>query len=136
MGRPRVYGLDTGYPGARSYRDAHFHEWAMIVGDRVRRLRRARGWTLTELAKTVRRPDGGRYNPGYFSKLERGIGHAPLIAYLGVADALEVEPGRLLGPDDVFDEVSEAEMTLIEALREAQVAPGEAIVRVFARSHG
>jgi transcriptional regulator with XRE-family HTH domain len=108
----------------------------MIVGDRVRRLRRDHGWTLIDLARNVRRPDGGHYDPSYFSKLERGIAFAPLHAYLEVADALGVEPARLLGPDDVFKEVSEAEMTLIRVLRAAAIEPSEAIHRLLGSPDG
>jgi hypothetical protein len=47
-----------------------------------------------------------------------------------VAEALEVEPGRLLGPDDVQLEISEAEMTLVDLVRRIRISPAEAIARL------
>jgi hypothetical protein len=71
-----------------------------------------------------------------FSKLERGIALAPLFAYLGIADAFEIPPGRLLGPDDAFKELDAAEATLIAVIRETGVSPAEAIVRIVGSSSG
>jgi transcriptional regulator with XRE-family HTH domain len=138
MGRPvtRVFGYETGYRGARLRIDSHFHEWAMIVGDRIRRLRKERGWTLYDAAMRIPRPDGGTYTPGYIGKLERGVAYAPLYVYLMIAEVYEVHPGRLLGPDDVFNETTEAEMTLIRVVREAGIEPSDAILRVLRPSPG
>jgi hypothetical protein len=55
--------------------------------------------TLYDLAVSVRKPEGGHYSPGYFSRLERGWASAPLYTYLAIADVLEVDAGVLLGPD-------------------------------------
>jgi len=111
-------------------RDAYFCEWGLVVGDRVRRLRRERDMTLKDLSLTVSKPDGYGYSMGFFSRLERGSASGPLIAYSNIADALEIDPGRLLGPDDAQREVSEAEMTLVRVLRGVGMKPDEAIVRL------
>jgi transcriptional regulator with XRE-family HTH domain len=102
----------------------------MIVGDRIRRLRKERGWTLLDAAAHVPRPDGGRYSAGYIGKIERGVAYAPLYVYLMLADTYGVDPGRLLGPDDVFNPVSESEMTLLRVVRDAGFDPSEAILRI------
>ena len=78
----------------------------------------------------VRKPEGGCYSGGYFSRLERGWSSASLFAYIGIAEALDVGPGRLLGSDDAHKAVSDAEKTLVLFLREAGVAPHEAIARL------
>ena len=112
-------------------RDAYFCEWGLVVGDRVRRLRRERDMTLKDLSLAVRKPDGYRYSMGFFSRLERGSASAPLIAYSNLAEALEIDAGRLLGPDDAQREVSEAEMTLVRVLRHLGMKPDEAIIRLM-----
>jgi transcriptional regulator with XRE-family HTH domain len=110
--------------------DAYFCDWGLVVGDRVRRLRRQRDMTLKDLAVAVPKPDGYRYSMGFFSRLERGSASGPLIAYSNIADVLEIDPGRLLGPDDAQREVTDAEMTLLRVLRRVGVTPDEAIVRL------
>jgi transcriptional regulator with XRE-family HTH domain len=102
----------------------------VVVGDRIRRLRRARDWHLIDLCNAVVKPDGGHYTPGFFSRLERGWGSGPLTTYVNVADALDVEPGRLLGPDEAQREVSGAEMALVDLVRRLGLSPAEAIVRL------
>jgi hypothetical protein len=85
---------------------------------------------LIDLCNAVDKPDGGRYTPGFFSRLERGWASGPLATYVNVAHAFDVEPGRLLGPDDVQREVSEAELTLLNVLRQMRIPPHEAIARL------
>jgi len=86
--------------------------------------------TLVEFARTVYRPEGGSYSPSYFSRLERGWASAPMYVYLAVADALGVEPGALLGSDDVEKDVSDSEMTMVRCLRRLRIAPDDALVRL------
>lgn len=127
----RPYRFDPLRSGYRSAGpDRYYCDWGVVVGDRIRRLRRARDWHLIDLCREVDKPDGGQYTPGFFSRLERGWGSGPLTTYVNVADALGVDPGRLLGPDDAQREVSEAEMTLISVLRQMRLPPHEAIVRL------
>jgi hypothetical protein len=85
---------------------------------------------LIDLCRAVDKPDGGHYSPGFFSRLERGWASGPLATYVNVAHAFEVEPGRLLGPDDVQREISEAEMALVDLVRRLRLSPAEAIVRL------
>ena len=52
--------------------------------------------------------------------------------YIALAEALSVDPGRLLGPDDAHKAVTEAEMTLVNVVRELRISPSEAIVQLTA----
>jgi transcriptional regulator with XRE-family HTH domain len=127
----RVYRFDPLRDGLRSAGpDRYWCEWGVVVGNRVRRLRQARDMVLVDLCRLVDKPDGGRYSPGFFSRLERGWASGPLATYVNVAHSFGVEPGRLLGPDDVQRDVSEAEMTLLSVLRRMDMSPDEAIARL------
>ena len=127
----RPYRFDPLRSGFRSAGpDRYFCEWGVVVGDRIRRLRPARDWHLIDLCKAVDKPDGGHYTTGFFSRLERGWGSGPLTTYANVAHAFDVDPGRLLGPDDAQREVTQAEMTLVELVRRLGLSPAEAIVRL------
>src|SRR5438270_7598638 len=113
MGRKptRMHSLQTGYrPGYNGddWMTPYWIEWGVVVGDRIRRLRRDAGMRLYDLARAVHKPEGGGYSAGYFSRLERGWATAPLYVYVAIAEVLEVAPGRLLGPDAAQLEVTEA----------------------------
>ena len=110
----------------RWYRNYHT-EWSGVLGDRVRRMRRAHGLTLVNLAERILRPDGGRYSYSYYSRLERGSSSPPLYVYLALAEFFQIAPGRLLGPDDAERDATQEEMVLIRFLRRAGVAPDAAI---------
>jgi transcriptional regulator with XRE-family HTH domain len=129
----RIYRFDplrSGYPARQGRLDPYHCEWGVIVGDRIRRLRREREMTLADLCALVDKPDGGHYTTGFFSRLERGWASGPLVTYASVAAQFGVEPGRLLGPDDAQCEVTEAEMTLIRVMRQMRIRPHEAIARL------
>jgi hypothetical protein len=118
---------DAGPEWSRRYRC----EWGEVVGGRVRRLRTAQGMSLVQVADSFQRPDGGHYSPGFLSRLERGWASPPLWVYVVLAERFGVEPGRLLGPDHVATEVSEAELTLLRLLRRLRIEADEAIVRLI-----
>jgi transcriptional regulator with XRE-family HTH domain len=126
--------VESGYGARAGWLNRYQCEWSVIVGDRVRRLRRKKGMTLGGLANAVSTPGGEGYSSGYLSKLERGFANPPLYTYLAIAVALGVEPGRLLGSDDALGEVSDAELTLIRALRVAAIEPYEALARLVERA--
>ena len=134
MGRHRLYvrPLETGYRGGPRWPDPYYCEWGVVVGDRVRRLRKGRDLTLAQMSSLVPRPYEGSYHAGYFSRLERGWASAPLYTYLALADVFDVPPGRLLGPDDAQRDFSEGEMTMVVLLRRLRMAPDEAIARIVA----
>jgi transcriptional regulator with XRE-family HTH domain len=125
-----VSSIPFGRRNGPRWSDPYYTEWGVVVGDRIRRLRQARGWALHELARRVRKPEGGHYSAGYFSRLERGWASAPLYVYLVIAGALEVEPGVLLGPDEVQRELAPEEAVLLRLLRRSGIEPGDAIARL------
>ena len=111
--------------------DPTYCEWGALVGGRIRRLRRARRVTLHELAQALKKPDGrSGYSAGFMSRLERGRTAAALYVYLAIADALEVDPGILLGPEAVGQEFSDGETMLLRYLREVGIEPHEALARL------
>ena len=114
-----------GIPG-----DPYYCEWAAVVGGRIRRLRRQRRATLRQLGLAIVIPGRGHYSAGFMSRLERGRASAPLYVYLAIADALEVDPGVLFGPDASTLEVSEGEAVLLRWLRGRGTQPHEAMLRL------
>jgi transcriptional regulator with XRE-family HTH domain len=112
-------------------------EWAAVVGGRIRRLRHEREMTLKELGEAIDNPLGLLgYSHSYLSRIERGHAYAPIFVYLGVAHALGVPPGILLGPDSAALPVSEAELVLLRSLREMRIEPHEAILRLTTPREG
>jgi transcriptional regulator with XRE-family HTH domain len=117
-------------PGIPRNPSRYHSEWSIVVGDRVRRLRMARDWRLIDLAWRVPKPEGGCYSAGYFSRLERGWGNPPLCTYVRTAEAFDVHPGVLLGPDEVQREITPAQEVLLRVLDRAGIEPDEAIARL------
>jgi transcriptional regulator with XRE-family HTH domain len=105
-------------------------EWGAVIGGRIRRLRRQRRMTLGDLGRALTRPDGSYHSAGFVSRLERGRSAAALYIYLAIADVLEVDAGVLLGPDSASMDVTEPEALLLRCLRELEIEPHEAIVRL------
>ncbi len=132
MGRHKIYvsAIPNRYRDGPSWSDPYRCEWSAVVGDRIRRCRRARDLTLVQLARQVHKPEGGLYSAGYLSRIERGWASAPLYVYLALADVLGLDAGRLLGPDDAQKEVTDGELTLVRYLRASGVAPHEALERL------
>ena len=114
--------------------DNRYLEVALVVGDRIRRLRMDRGWTLIELARKVRKPGGKGYSASYFSRLERGWANAPLYTYLQIATVLEADSWALFAPDEVRHDPSPGELVLLRYLRRAGIAPEEALERIVSPS--
>jgi transcriptional regulator with XRE-family HTH domain len=132
MGRNRLYNryFTNGYRNGPRWPDPYHCAWGAVVGDRIRRLRQSRNMTLHDLARVVDKPEGGHYSPPYFSRLERGWASAPLYTYLAIADAFDIDPGVLLGPDAASLEVSEAEAMLLRCLRGLKIEPHDAMLRI------
>jgi transcriptional regulator with XRE-family HTH domain len=105
-------------------------EWGTVVGLRVKRLRAQRGLTLRAVTELITRPDGGRYSPGFFSRLERGWASPPLWVYVVLAERFEVAAGRLLGVEGFEQAVTEGELTLVRLIRRLGIEPDEAIARI------
>lgn len=108
----------------------HRCPYSEMVGARIRRMRTTRGLTQTGLLDLVEKPRGGTYSQGFLSRIEKGYTSAPLYAYVHLAQAFEVEPGRMMGSDETQKPLTEAEMTLIRFIRRMKIAPDEAIVRL------
>ena len=134
MGRNRLYnrGLANAYRKGPRWPDPYHCAWGAVVGDRIRRLRQDRNMTLWDLTMVVNKPEGGHYSPGYFSRLERGWASAPLYTYLAIADAFDIDPGVLLGPDAASLETSESEAMLLRCLRGLKIEPHDAMLRITA----
>jgi transcriptional regulator with XRE-family HTH domain len=101
-----------------------------MIGARIRRVRLGRDLTQAALLREVERPRGGTYSSGLLSRIEKGHANSPLYVYMHLADALELEPGRLMGSDETQKPISEAEMTMIRFLRRVGIRPDEAIARL------
>jgi transcriptional regulator with XRE-family HTH domain len=101
-----------------------------MIGMRIRQLRNARGLSQEKLRYGVRRPRGGPYSQSLLSRLERGYANAPVYVYTHLAEAFELAPEVMLGPDDALKPVAEAEMTLLRVLRRLSISPDEALARV------
>ncbi|MEX2195172.1 MAG: helix-turn-helix transcriptional regulator [Thermoleophilaceae bacterium] len=110
--------------------DKRYLEVAVVVGDRIRRLRLDRDVTLIDLARRVRKPAGGGYSASYFSRLERGWANAPLYTYHQIARALEVDPWILFASDEARHDPNPGEVLLLRFLRRAGIAPDDALARI------
>jgi transcriptional regulator with XRE-family HTH domain len=130
MGRYQTHVSHWRRKDGPRWSDPYYLEWAVTVGDRIRHLRRARDWALRDLAERVPKPEGGHFSSGYFSRLERGWGSAPLYTYIKIAEAFEVDPGRLLGPEEVQRDVTPEQSVLLRVLERAGIDPADAIVRL------
>jgi transcriptional regulator with XRE-family HTH domain len=131
MGRKQTYVSYTAEVGdgvgwGRRYR----LEWGEVVGHRVRRLRQARKWTLTDLARAVPKPEGGRYSAGYFSRLERGWTSPSLYVYVAIAEVFGLAPGELLGVEEFDREFTAEQRMLLRVVDELGLAPHEALTRL------
>lgn len=118
------------YRGGEFAFDKRYLEVAVVVGDRIRRLRHDRGVRLLDLARTVPKPGGDGYSPSHLSRLERGWAHAPLYVYLRIASALDVDPWGLFAQDEVGREPSAGELVLLRFLRHAGIPAEEALARI------
>jgi hypothetical protein len=67
------------------------------------------------------------------SRIEAGYANAPLYVYIHLAEAYELDPGRLMGPEEAEKPIGEAEIALIKFLRRLGIAPDEAMARVAKR---
>jgi transcriptional regulator with XRE-family HTH domain len=130
MGRYQTHVSHWRRKDGPRWSDPYYLDWAMTVGDRIRHLRKARDWSLRDLAQRVPKPEGGHFSTGYFSRLERGWGSAPLYTYIKIAEAFEVDPGRLLGPEEVQRDITPEESMLLRVLERAGIDPADAIVRL------
>jgi len=129
MGRHPANVMSQGDMGPR-WSARYRLEWGEIVGGRVRRLRLARGWRLHDLSGRVPKPEGGWYSPGYFSRLERGWTTPSMYVYIATAQALEIAPGKLLGEEQLEQELTPEQALLLRFLQRAGIEPEEAIARL------
>jgi transcriptional regulator with XRE-family HTH domain len=109
--------------------------YSEMVGARARRARSSRGITQGALVSKIERPRGGYYSRGLLSRIEKGYANSPLYVYMHIAEALELDPGRLMGSDETQKPISEAEMTLVRFLRRAGISVDEALTLLAAARH-
>lgn len=131
MGRYQTHVSHFRRKDGPRWSDPYYLEWGVVVGDRIRRLRQERQWTLRDLALRVPKPEGGFFSLGYFSRLERGWASPPLYSYIKVAHALDVDESRLLGPDEVQRDATAEERLLLDVLRQRGIGPAEALIRLI-----
>lgn len=62
------------------------------IGQKIRKFRRNRGWTLEDVAKQA------DLSPGFLSQIERGQAHPSLSSLKAIADALEVPLSQFFIP--------------------------------------
>ncbi len=105
-------------------------EWGEVVGARVRRLRESRGERLIDVVGGLQKADGRSYTIGFLSRLERGWATPPLWVYVALAMRFEIEPGVLLGPEEVTRPWTDPELTLLRVLRRLGIEPHEAIALI------
>jgi transcriptional regulator with XRE-family HTH domain len=127
-----VSGWSGGPTDGEGWRKDYKLEWGEIVGLRVRRLRKARDWALNDLQARVPKPGGGRYSAGYFSRVERGWTSPPLYVYVRIAEALEVDPSALLGPEPFDHEHDPEQLLLLKVVERMGLSVEEAIARLAA----
>lgn len=138
MGRHQTNVRHSEAGGARKpgtpgfWRHPYYDAWGEVVGGRIRRLRRERDWTLNDLAEAIRKPEGGAYSGGYFSRLERGWTSAPLYVYIHAAANLQVRPGALLGPDEIDRPLTPGQDALLRFVDRIGMPPEEAMARLAA----
>ena len=112
----------------------HKTPYTVMVGLRLRRIREGRRLTQQHVADSTRKPRGnGYYSQGLLSRIEGGYANAPLYSYIDFADFYELDPARVLGPEEADKPVDEAEMTLIKFLRRTGISVDEAIARLARR---
>jgi transcriptional regulator with XRE-family HTH domain len=107
--------------------------YTVMVGRRLRQVREKRKLTQTEALDRAPRPNGRVYSQGFLSRIEAGYANPPLYAYVHLAEAYALDPGRVMGSDEAQKPISEAEMTLIRFLRRSRISPDEALVRLTRR---
>lgn len=112
----------------------HKTGYTLMIGRRLKRIREGRHLTQQKVADNTRKPRGnGFYSQGMLSRLEAGYANAPLYAYIDFANFYELDPARVMGPEDAEKPVDEAEMTLIKFLRRTGISVDEAIARLARR---
>jgi transcriptional regulator with XRE-family HTH domain len=124
--------LEPGEEEAERWELFYRTPYTELIGSRLRRLREGRGLSQSEARHSVRRPRGGPYSQSLISRLERGYANAPVYVYVHFAEAFDIAPEVLLGPDDALRPVAEAEMMLLRVLRRLSVSPDEALARMAA----
>lgn len=121
--------------GPERWEMLHKTGYTLMIGRRLKRIREGRHLTQMQVADRTRRPKGGTYSQGLLSRIEAGYANAPLYPYIDFANFYELDPGRVMGPEDAEREVGEAEMALVKFLRRLGITPDEAMARI-ARGEG
>lgn len=93
------------------------------VGNNIRKARRARGWTLRELAKRV------HLSYGYLNQIEKGRRKPSLSALQAIADTLDMPVASLIGSGEKAQrgpiEIKDLLVSDAPVLYQGQVLPNE-----------
>ncbi len=76
----------------------------LLLGRRLRALRRSRGLSM-RMADEVRLRFGVRLDPSHLSRVERGRTGLPLRTLFALAAYFEVDPARLIEPEEKGEQV-------------------------------
>jgi transcriptional regulator with XRE-family HTH domain len=122
----------SGHPvGGERWERLHKTPYTRMIGLRLKRIREGRHLTQQHVADNTRKPRGnGFYSQGLLSRIEAGYANAPLYTYIDFANFYELDPARVMGPEDAEKPVDDAEMTLIKFLRNMGISVDEAIARL------
>jgi transcriptional regulator with XRE-family HTH domain len=128
----RIFGLyGEDLRATQRWEMLHKTGYTLMLGRRLKRIREGRHLTQQHVADRTRKPRGnGFYSQGLLSRIEAGYANAPLYAYIDFADFYELDPARVMGPEDAEKPVDEAEMALIKFLRRVGISVDEAIARL------
>jgi transcriptional regulator with XRE-family HTH domain len=108
----------------------HRSPYSLMIGHRFKRIRIGRQLTQSKVVAIARKPNRGFYSQGFLSRIEAGYANAPLYSYVDFANAYQLDPGRLMGPEEAEKPVGEAEMALVGFIRRLGIGPDEAMARI------
>ena len=117
-------------PEGPAWSRAYLCQWSQVVGGRIAAFVRAAVGGCATSASGSRSPMEPATRPAYFSRLERGWSSPSLYVYLAIAAAFEVEPGVLLGADEVSRDTTPEQRVLLDYLERRGIEPVEAMARL------
>jgi len=121
---------DRGEPLKSTWETLYKTAYTINLGWRLRRIREGRHLTQGQVISRASRPNGRGYSQALLSRIEAGYANAPLYVYVHLAEVYDLDPGRLMGPEESDKPVGEAELALIDFLRRLGIRPAEAMAHL------